>query len=716
MEPISQEGQVRIGDRTRIRWGRVLAGTSVVVALSSLGILVVLGEWGFINSGVFHMGLWAIGVGSLAWITISTQARNGVVWALAWAGLFAALSTAGVAAFRLTAPAWILELSFDEIFALSPSDLPLASAIALNPVIWAWVPAFFLVLTLGLLLFPDGRPPSPRWRWAGWLSVASIAAGVTSAAWDYRPSATIPYEAPSESAFQLVGVGLVLVAMVVSIFSLVARYRSSSGVTRHQIRWIAWAGTTLAVTMILVLLDGEVRAVELSDLFMLLSLAVAEAVLILSFGIAITKYRLYDIDVVISKTVVFGALAIFISAVYVVVVVGVGQLLGQGGEASFGLSVAATALVAIAFQPVRRRVEKWANRLVYGERATPYEVLASFSHRAAEMEEVELIERIPRLIVDSTGASSATLWVRDGDRFVASGTWPQGVEQRPLEVVNEMFRDPEADHSLPISHDDDLLGGISLRWTRGETITPGEVELLDNLSSGMGMSLRNARLTKRLQEQVVSLEASRERILAAADEARRALELDLDSGPQQQLVALKVMLGPTRMRAEREGATRTSKVLTQIENDAGDALRAVRDFATGVYPPLLEAEGLGPALTQRVRNAPIPVILNVEGVTRHPVDIETAVYFCVLEALQNVAKYAQTASVQVSLIERDGELAFEVTDDGRGFDDSAVEAGAGLTNMADRMDAVGGQLSVESSVGLGTSVRGSVPLRQVVDT
>ncbi|MEE9178523.1 MAG: ATP-binding protein, partial [Acidimicrobiia bacterium] len=203
---------------------------------------------------------------------------------------------------------------------------------------------------------------------------------------------------------------------------------------------------------------------------------------------------------------------------------------------------------------------------------------------------------------------------------------------------------------------------------------------------------------------------------AAADEARRALELDLDSGPQQQLVALKVMLGPTRMRAEREGATRTSEVLTQIENDAGDALRAVRDFATGVYPPLLEAEGLGPALTQRVRNAPIPVILNVEGVTRHPVDIETAVYFCVLEALQNVAKYAQTASVQVSLIERDGELAFEVTDDGRGFDDSAVEAGAGLTNMADRMDAVGGQLSVESSVGLGTSVRGSVPLRQVVDT
>ena len=712
MEPIFQQGQTRTGDRIWIRLGRTLAGTSVIASLISIGILVVVGEEG-ISSGVFHVGLWAIGVGSLAWVTISTQARNRVIWTLAWAAFFAALSNAGWAVFRLTAPASIRELSYEEIITLSPSDLPLSAAVTLNPAFWAWIPAFFLVLTLGLLLFPDGRPPSPRWRWLSWLSVTTIAFEVAVVAWFYRPSSTIPYDAQAGGAADFAGFSLLLFAVVGSMSGLVVRYRRSSGVTRHQIRWIAWAGAFLAGSMFLLLLDEETTAVEFSEVAVTVLLLIAEAVLILSFAVAITKYRLYDIDVVISKTVVFGSLAIFISAVYVVVVVGIGELLGQGGEARFGLSVAATALVAMAFQPVRRKVERWANRLVYGERATPYEVLASFSHRAAEMEEADLIERIPRLIVDGTGASAATLWVRDGDGFVASGTWPTTDEKRALTTASESFDDPGADHSLPIFHDDDLLGGISLIWARGEKITPGEAELLENLSSGMGMSLRNARLTKRQQEQVVSLEASRERILAAADEARRALELDLDRGPQQQLVALKVKLGPTRLQAETAGATRTSEVLVQLENDAGEALRAVRDFATGVYPPMLAAEGLGPAITLSVRNAPVPVILEAQGVTRHPADIEAAVYFCVLEAIQNVVKYAQAMSIRVTLAERDGELAFEVIDDGRGFEDSEVEAGAGLANMADRLDAVGGQLRVESSVGQGTSVHGSVPVRQV---
>ncbi len=715
MEQIPRDSRVRSGDRVRVRWGRTLAGTSVALGLFGIGTHVVLADWDVYDSVVAFFGLWAVGLGSLAWLTISTQARNGVIWALNWAGFFAGLGIAGLAVFRLVAPASIRKLPMEEILTLSPSDLPLAAALALNPLVsWVLWPAFFLVLTLGLLWFPDGRPPSPRWRWVSWLSVMTIALLAITGAWNFRPSGTIPYGAPSnEGVFEGTLIFLTFVAVVASTSALVVRYRRSSGGTRHQIRWIAWAGAFLAASMFVVFFEQETTAVELSELSVGLLFGVAEAVLILSFAVAITKYRLYDIDVVLSKTVVFGVLAVFIAAIYVVVVVGIGQLLGQDGEASFGLSVAATALVAIAFQPVRRRVEKWANRLVYGERASPYEVLATFSHRAAEVGEAEFIERIPRLIVEGTGASAATLWVRDGDRFVAGGTWPKADERRELFAAGESFEDPGADHSLPIYHNDELLGGISLIRARGETITPSEAELLENLCSGLGLSLRNARLTKRLQEQVASLEASRERILAAADEARRALELDLDSGPQQQLVALKVMLGPTRMQAEKTGATRTSEVLAQLEKDAGDAIRAVREFATGVYPPLLEAEGLGPALRQRIRNAPLPVVLNAKGVTRHPADVEAAIYFCVLEALQNVVKYAQAESVWVTLDEHDEELAFEVTDDGRGFDDSAVEAGAGLANMADRIDAVGGQLSVESSLGLGTSVRGSVPVRQI---
>ncbi|MFV1963619.1 MAG: hypothetical protein ACC658_17560, partial [Acidimicrobiia bacterium] len=392
-----------------------------------------------------------MGFGSLAWITIRTQARNGAVWALAWAAFFGALYTAGFAGFALLAPAVYFKLVVAGIGALSPSDLPLGAALALQFTSWAWIPAILLVLTLGLLLFPDGRPPSPRWRWVGWYSVAMMLLAVAPLVWLTRPSSTVlvsDHTTSRGTAGQVADTALLLVLLgvVASVAAVIVRYRSSSGVTRHQIRWIALGGSFLGAALILLqLIEGSNASGASVTGYMGIA---GEALLILSFAVAITKYRLYDIDVVIRKTVVFGALAVFIAAVYVVIVVGIGQLLGQGSEASFSLSIAATALVALAFQPVRRRVEKWANRLVYGRRATPYEVLASFSHRAAEMDEVELIERIPRLIVDGTGVTEATLWVRDGERFVASGRWPQMDEQRYLELVDETFKDPGADHSL----------------------------------------------------------------------------------------------------------------------------------------------------------------------------------------------------------------------------------------------------------------------------
>jgi len=566
------------------------------------------------------------------------------------------------------------------------------------------------VLTLGLLLFPDGRPPSPRWRWVGWLSVVVIALTVLGSVWLYRPSSTTPYSADAEGLDDVALALLGVLAVVASVAAIVVRYRRSSGVTRHQIRWIAWGGAFLAATMFLLLIVNGATTVT-SDLPAWLLLA-AEAMLILSFAVAITKYRLYDIDVVISKTVTYGALAIFITAVYVGIVVGVGTLVGGGDEPNLVLAIGATALVALLFEPMRSRLQRWANRLVYGERATPYEVLARFSQRAVAAEgDDEMLQRIPRLIVDGTGATRATLWTADGAQLLSAASWPDEEEvigAVPV-VADGQWSDPEADYSLPVEHDGELLGGLSLVASRGGTITPTEQELVQNLAGGLGLALRNARLTDDLRHQVTELAASRERILAAADEARRDLERDLDMGPQQELVAVKVKLGVVKSLAENAEATQTAQVLDQLEDEVGRAIESVRDFARGVYPPLLEADGLPAAVSAEADKAAMPVRVEAGGVERFPREVETAVFFAILEALQNTAKYAEAASATVKLSAREDRLEFEVSDNGRGFDPAQVTEGSGIPSMTDRLDAAGGTLTIDSAPGRGTTVKGSVP-------
>lgn len=697
--------------------GRAIAVFSVVTGAGSIAFLGLAGgEVFLIDTFVLHNGILAVGLGALGWVSMPGQARNKSVWALLVGAFFSGLFCAAFAGLGLLAPDPLMELPLEEIAALSPIDLPFAAALVFNLSAWAWIPGFFSILTLGLLYFPDGRTPSPRWRWLAWYSILTMAFPSVLFAWLQRPSSTAEIGDVAGTGGTLgtlaeASVMLPLIAVPLSVGALFLNYRRSRDEARRQIRWIGWGGGFLAAILIVTtVLEGTTGSgASLSGYLAL----IGEVLFVGCFVIAVRKHRLYQIDLVINKTVVYGSLATFIALVYVAVVFGVGSLVGQGRNSSYGLSIAATALVAIVFQPVRRQVERWANRLVYGERATPYEILSDFSHRAAEVEEEELIERTPRLIVDGTGAAEATIWIRTDDGFRARVTYPTEIDDRSLALHDGRFEDPAADHSLSVFHDGELLGGISLRKRRGESVTPTEEELLQNLASGLGLALRNVRLTERLRDQVASLEASRDRVLAAADDARRALELDLDSGPLQQLVALKVKLGPARLQAEQRSAVKTAGVIAQLEEDAGTALQAVRDFAGGIYPPLLEAEGLPAAISQETRQLPIPVALNVGGLDRYPRDVEAAIYFSVLEALQNAVKYSEADSITITLEDGDGELSFSVFDDGVGFDTEQVERGAGLDNMSDRVDAVGGTVMIESVAGEGTTVRGSVPLASV---
>lgn len=574
------------------------------------------------------------------------------------------------------------------------------------------------VQTAAWLVFPDGRPSRPNdrrlLRWVIMYSSAVTALSIFASAQALPETKRYDHpfldESTASIAYGVSSGGFVLLFFfgIFVAVRLIRRMRHGDPVERRQVLWIASA-VILNITILIA--NAWIQPLGTEDRAFWLIDSLAVALIPLAIGVAIFRYRLYDIDTIISRSVTFGALAAFIGGVYIAIVVGVGELLG--GDSSFGLSIVASVLVAMAFQPMRRRVERWANRLVYGERATPHEVLVRFSRRSAELSDEELLERVPKLIADGTGASSAMVWTRSDDGFQVAASWPEDMPQRHLDTTDE-FVDAEASHALPVFHDGELLGGLSIVKPGGETVTPVEQALLVDLASGLGLALRNARLTAALRKQVTELEASRERVLAASDEARRTLEHDLDSGPQQQLVALKVMLGPIRLLAERAGAEKTAGLLSTLEDDTGEAIGAVRDFAGGIYPPLLEAEGLAAAIVQQARSAALPVHVEDHTARRHPRDIEAAVYFSVLEALQNTAKYANATEAMVTIESSGDSLTFEVRDDGDGFDAEAVVAGAGLTGMADRLDTVGGRVSVASSPGEGTTVAGSIPIRDSV--
>ena len=684
-------------DQTRVRWGRLLAGTSAAVGLISMAILAIGGGWELlIEAFILHNGILAVGFGSLALVTMTTQARNGAVWSLAWGAFFAALFTASFAVSRLIAPAAIRELKPGELAALTPSSLPVPVAIALQPAVWAWIPAVLLVLTLGLLLFPDGRPPSPRWRWVAWYSVATIALSVASFAWLGRPSSTHPIGDPVGSAGTVgqIASALILVTMVgvvLSAAALVVRYRRSSGVTRHQIRWIVWGGTFLAATLVLSFFVEGGPTGSGSSVPGYVAL-VAEALLILSFAFAITKYRLYDVDVVISRTVVYGSLAVFITGVYVAVVVGLGSLLGQGDEPNLALAIGATAVVAFLFEPVRLRVQAWANRLVYGERATPYEVLSQLTVRLADTETSEqALSRLAALIAKGTGAEQSVVWLRVGDRLRPEAIAPAGssLDASPLHLIGTGLPDLPGDASVAVRHSDEVLGALTITKHRADAVTPADQRLLEDVAAGAALMLRNLRLNVELEERAEEVRASRRRLIAAHDAERHRLERDLHDGAQQQVVALKVKLGLARAIADKEGADELASAVSGLADDTQNAVDQMRVLAHGIYPPLLEAEGLAAALTAARRSMAIPVELQIDNIARYSRQVEETVYFYVTEMIGD-AVMAGAKGAGVAIHGGDEGLAITISYD-------AIAGSLDRTTLADRIDAADGTVDDESS-------------------
>jgi signal transduction histidine kinase len=483
---------------------------------------------------------------------------------------------------------------------------------------------------------------------------------------------------------------------MLSAVSVVVRFRRSSGDERQQLKWFAAAATLVAASIAVGFFSRAIAAsaaVTLSLTF--LDVAIA---------IAVLKYRLYDIDLIIGKTIVYGLLAAFITVVYVVLVVVIGAFIGV----TEGLSLLATAIVAVAFQPIRQRAQRIANRLVYGKRATPYEVLSEFSEHVGETYSGEdVLQRMVRLLAEGTGARTTVVWLRIDSELRPAASWPSDGESPAPRAFSGDNLPAFADETLalPVRYQGEILGALSLTKPSNENVSPVEQKLVNDLAAQAGLVLRNSRL-------IEDLRASRQRLIAAQDEERRRLERNLHDGAQQQLVALAVQ---ARMAEDLAGKdpNRERELLRQVQQGVQEALEELRDLARGIYPPLLVDQGLPAALEAQARKVPMPVSVDTDGIGRYPQELEATVYFCVLEALQNATKYAGASEVSVRVWRDDGNLVFAVTDDGRGFDRRTTSLGTGMRNMSDRLAAVGGSLAVQSQRGLGTSVLGRIPIPSV---
>jgi two-component system, NarL family, sensor kinase len=265
-----------------------------------------------------------------------------------------------------------------------------------------------------------------------------------------------------------------------------------------------------------------------------------------------------------------------------------------------------------------------------------------------------------------------------------------------------------------VEHGDELLGALAVTKARGESVTDQDKDVTRRLADAIAWTLRSERLTAELADRVQELRDSRVRIVRAQDTARQQLERDLHDGAQQELVALKVKLGLARTLAARVEAPRTQVMLEDLGADADEAVDSLRTLARGIYPPLLESDGLVAALTAHARRSPVEIDISGE-VPRAPRDTEIAVYTCVLEAIQNAASHGRADRITV-LLDHDGDhIRFEVHDDGVGFDPARAPTGPGLQAMRDRLDIVGGTLRVasapgQSRPGAGTTISARLPV------
>jgi signal transduction histidine kinase len=610
--------------------------------------------------------------------------------------------------------------------AVEPGDGLASVARFARPIGLAMLPAAAMHILVGM---PDGWLGTKGRRVVVIVGYAvALAAGLVMYAQD-DPTKTWPMLAT-----------LPLVVLVGSVTST-SRYRKARGLTRQRMQWFGWS-ITVAVTVLV--LAGATRLLVHWPENLIATAAVATFPIPIALALSSSTRFVSRIDRLLAGTVAVGGLSGVVVLTYLLIVLGLGRAPEQGERTLLLLSMIAAVIAALLYIPTRDRLITLANKIVYGERHAPDEVLRTFGSRMSRAIPMdELLLQMAESLRKTFGLDMVEVWtgtegqlkrtVSEPDRGVLAlnvGPKERAVVSRAGVSGNAWIkiwlpgllngREGSLLRVAPIAHQGDLLGLITLeRRNPDEPFTEENDRVLTELARQVGLALHNAQLDNALQatldevrRQAEDLAASRQRIVASADAARRKLERDLHDGAQQHLVALKVKLGLVRQLQEADPAN-AGMMLGQMQSDIDEAVQALRDLSHGIYPKVLADRGLVPALESIAMKAALPTSIEPEGdINRHDEEVEAAIYFCCLEALQNAGKHAGEGSfATIKVRESEGALEFEVRDTGKGFDMSVKGTGAGFVNMADRVGAIGGTIKVQSAPGEGTAIVGRVPVR-----
>ncbi len=542
-------------------------------------------------------------------------------------------------------------------------------------------------LTIMFLVSPDGRLLSPRWRYAaaipltglGLYVVAILTLNPTDFELNPDPGSENDNVGLLASVLLLTGIVLVAIGLIAAVVSMVKRLRRARGDQRLQLRWIVAAASCLAFSFGFLLVVQAVRGGEQSWLSAT-PLFVSYALLPVFMAIAVLHHRLYDIDVIINRALVVAAGTAFAAIGYVGIVVAVAAAVGSqtGG---FWPSLLASAVVAVAFQPLRRQVVRWADRLAFGRRAAPYEALADFSRQLGGCLDSRLIlPAVAEAAGEAVAARRSTVLLRLPGSEVETVTWPVDA---PAGGV---------DFEVPVTSGDEVLGSIVVTQPAGRSLRESDERLLRGLADQAAMAFRNAALDAELAGHIIELDRhaqrlaeSRRRIVEARDSERSRLESAISREVIAKLDGLPAAVDRLQPRAAN-GAIHGGEIEPLLQQ-ANQALASLRELTRGVFPTQLTRAGLAPALMTHLGRRGLAGRLHVDSSAlglRFPARAEAAAYFCFMQAIGD-----ETGSAHGDLSVEASQLVMRVR--------APAVASMDVQAMMDRVEAVGGSLSMNDA-------------------